>query len=108
MFVIKQKPLVKTVKTHGNRSSSPAVFCKKGVLRNLAKFTGLSPATLLKKSLWHKCYPMNFTEFLRAFFYRTTPVAASVESSCKIEDWNYTDFILISKKIYTLEFIIVM
>ena len=31
-----------------------------------------------------------------------------MESSCKIEDWNYTEFFLIYKKIYILEFIIVM
>ena len=35
------------------------------------------PATLLKKSLWHRCFPVNFTKLLRTFFYRTPPVAAS-------------------------------
>ena len=29
--------------------------------------------TLLKKRLWHRCFPVNFAKFLR-----TTPVAASV------------------------------
>ena len=52
---------------------------KKGVLRNFAKFTGkhlcqslflnkvagLTPATLLKKRLWHRCFPVNFAKFLR-------------------------------------------
>ena len=61
------------------RSSRPEVFCKKGVLRNFAKFTvkhlwqrlffnkvsGLCPATLLKKNLWHRCFPVNFVKFLR-------------------------------------------
>ena len=51
-----------------DRSSCPEVFCKKGLLRNLAKFTGkylrqrlffnkvagLTHATLLKRSHWHK------------------------------------------------------
>ena len=35
-----------------NRISRPVVFCKKGVLRNFAKFTGkkhLRPATLFKR-----------------------------------------------------------
>ena len=64
------------------RSSRPEVFCKKGVLRNFAKFTGkhlcqslffnkvagLRPATLLKKRLWHRCFPVNFTKFLRTPF----------------------------------------
>ena len=35
------------------------------------------PATLLKKKLWHKCFPVNFAKFLRtSFFYRTPLVAA--------------------------------
>ena len=41
------------------------VFCKKGILRNFAKFTGKHPATLLKKRLWHRCFPVNFAKFLR-------------------------------------------
>ena len=28
-----------------------------------------SPATLLKKSLWHRCFPMNFAKFLRTPFF---------------------------------------
>ena len=64
------------------RSSRPKVFCKKGVLRNFTKFTGkhlyqslflnkvagLRPATLLKKRLWHRYFPVNFAKFLRAPF----------------------------------------
>ena len=65
------------------RSSRPEVFYKKGVLRNFAKFTrkhlchslffnkvaGLRPATLLKKRLWHSCFPVNFAKFLRTPFF---------------------------------------
>ena len=65
------------------RSSRPEGFCKKAILRNLTKFTGkhlcqslffnkvagLRPATLLKKRLWHRCFPVNFVKFLRAPFY---------------------------------------
>ena len=50
------------------------MFYKKGVPKNFTKFTGkhlcqslffnkvagLKPATLLKKRLWHKCFPVNF------------------------------------------------
>ena len=56
------------------------MFCKKGVLRNFTKFTGKylcqrlffnkEPATLLKKSLWHRCFPVNFVKFLRTPFYK--------------------------------------
>ena len=63
-------------------SSLPEVFCKKCVLRNFAKFTGkhlcqslffnkvagLTPATLLKKRLWHRCFPVNFAKFLETPF----------------------------------------
>ena len=70
-----------------NRSSRTDVFCKKGVLRNFAKFiekhlcqslffnkaAGLRPAILLKKRLWHSCFPVNFGKFLRTPFSQNTP-----------------------------------
>ena len=63
-----------------NRSSRPEVFSKKGVLRNFTKFTGNhqcqsltsckpQAVTLLKKKLWHRCFPMNFVKFLRTPFF---------------------------------------
>ena len=65
------------------RNNRPEVFCKKGVLRNFAKFTGkhlcqslffdkvagLRPGTLFKKSLWYRCFPVNFAKFLRTSFF---------------------------------------
>ena len=30
---------------------------------------GLRPSTLLKKRLWHRCFPVNFVKFLRTPFY---------------------------------------
>ena len=80
------------------KSSHPHVFCKKDVLENFAKFTekhlcqslfinkvaglcqslfinkvaGLRPATLLKKRLWHRCFPVNFAKFLRTPFLQNT------------------------------------
>ena len=62
------------------RSSRPEVFCKEGgALRNFAKFAGkhlcqsvlfnkvagLSLATLLKKRLWQRRFPVIFAKFLR-------------------------------------------
>ena len=38
----------------------PEMFCKK---RCSSKFR--RPATLLKKKLWHRCFPVNFAKFLR-------------------------------------------
>ena len=62
------------------RSSRLEVFSKKLVIKNFTKFSGkylcqsiffnkvagLRPATLLKKRLWHSCFPENFVKFLRA------------------------------------------
>ena len=59
---------------------------KKGVLRNFAKFTGkhlcqslyfnkvagLRPATLLKKKLWHRCFPVNFAKLRTPFLQNTS------------------------------------
>ena len=59
------------------------VLCKEGVFRNFAKFTGkhlrqslflnkvagLRPATLLKKRIWGRCFPVNFLKFLWTSFH---------------------------------------
>ena len=68
------------------RSSHRRCSLKKGVLRNFAKFTrkhlcqrpffnkvaGLRPAAFLKKSLWHRCFHINFAKFLRTPFLQNT------------------------------------
>ena len=65
-----------------SRSSRLEVFCKKSILRDIAKFTGkricqslffnkipgLRPTTLLKKRIWYRCYPVNFAKVLRTHF----------------------------------------
>ena len=38
-------------------------FCK--IPRKIPVLESLFPATLLKMKLWHKCFPVNFAEFLR-------------------------------------------
>ena len=59
---------------------------KKGVLRNFAKLiakhlcqslffnkiAGLRPATLLKKTLWQRCFPVNVPKILRTAFPQNT------------------------------------
>ena len=64
------------------KSSHQRCSIKKGVLRNFKKFIGkhlcqslsfnkvegLRPETLLKKRLWHRCFPVNFVKFLRTPF----------------------------------------
>ena len=65
------------------RRSRPEVFCQKGVLGNCAKFTGkhmrqylflnkvpgLRPATIFKKRLLDRYFPVNFAKILRSLFY---------------------------------------
>ena len=36
------------------------------------KIPGLQPAALLKKRLWHRCFPVNFPIFLRRHFLQNT------------------------------------
>ena len=36
---------------------------------SFSKVTGQRPATLLKKRLWHRSFPVNFAKFLRAPFF---------------------------------------
>ena len=49
---------------------------KKSLRKNFAKFTGkqlgLRPATLLKKRLWHRFFPVNFFKFHFCFFLQNT------------------------------------
>ena len=83
--------LFTTVRLVSVRGSCPEVFCNKGIL--YAKLIGkhlcqslffnkvvcLRPAILLKKGLWHRCFPIKFAKFSRTnFFHRTTPVTLSV------------------------------
>ena len=69
-----------------HRSSHPEVFCKKIVLENFGKFSGkhlceslcfnevaaFYYATLFKRRLQHRCFPVKFRKFLRAPFCQTT------------------------------------
>ena len=64
------------------RSSHRRYSVRKGVLQNFAIFTRkylcqslffkLKPATLSKKKLRHRCFPVNFAKFWRAPFLRNT------------------------------------
>ena len=68
------------------RSSHQRCSVTKGVLRNFTKFSGkhlcqslffnkvagLRPATLFKKRLWYRCFPVNFVKFQRTPFLQNT------------------------------------
>ena len=74
--------LIKILTDTELRSSRSEVFCKTSVLRNFAKFTGkhlcqslffnkvagLRSASLSKKRIWNKCFPVNFAKFLGTLF----------------------------------------
>ena len=49
-----------------------AVVQRCSVKKVFLKVAGLRPATLLKKRLWHKCFPVNFVKFLRIPFLQNT------------------------------------
>ena len=80
------------------RSSHRRCSLRKGVLTNFAKFTrkhlcqsfffnkvaGLRPATLLKKRLWHRYFPVNFAKFLRTPFPQNTFSTEHLQASAFI------------------------
>ena len=84
------------------RSSRLEVFCKKGLLKNFANFTGkhlcqslffnenagLSPATLLKKRLWHKCFLVNFANSLGTPFLYNSASGCFWTLNKRINEWS--------------------
>ena len=54
----------------------PEVFCKK-------RCSYTAPATLLKKGLWHRCFPVNFAKFLRTTFSQNTSARLLLELAVK-------------------------
>ena len=85
------------------RSSQRRSSIRKGVLRNFAKFTrkplcqslflnkvaALRPETLLKKRLWHMCFPVNFAKFLRAPFLQNISRRLLLKRTEKIKKWIF-------------------
>ena len=77
---------IRTAAASEKLKQPPEVFYKKGVLKNFTKFTGkhlfqslffnkvaeLRPAALLKKTLWHRSFPVSFAKFLRTTFLQDT------------------------------------
>ena len=87
-----------------NRSSLPEVFYKEGVLKDFAKFTLKQlrqslffnkVATLLKRRLWHRCFPMNFTKLLRTRFLKEHLRRLLNKKRLKKLKINYTKFLKI-------------
>ena len=83
-------------------AATGGVPLKKCVFKNFAKFTGkhlsqslflnkvggLRPAILLRKTSWHRCFPVNFAKFLLALFFGRTPLVAASVTNQFIETLN--------------------
>ena len=70
------------------RSSPPEVFCNKGVLRNFIRFAGKH----LRKSLWHRCFPVKFLQ---------TPEACNFIKKEYLAQVFFCEFCKISKNIFS-------
>ena len=88
------------------------MFYKKGALKSfinaqentcvrvsfLIKFAGLRPATLLKKRLRDRCFPVSFEKYLQnTFFYRTPHMAAPVKT--QVVHWTVS--LISSREVHT-------
>ena len=75
----------------------PEVFCKKGILKILANFTGKLPCRLqscnpFKKRLQYKCCPVKFAKCLEHLFWRTSSNDCFRNPSVRIPQfhWKWT------------------
>ena len=94
-------------KSSAIRSSHRRCSLRKSVLRNFAKFTGkhlcqsfffnkvpgLRSAALLKKKLWHNCFQVNFTKFLRTLFSQNTFCGCFCAMKIIPKELNSTDIL---------------
>ena len=71
------------------KSSGPEVFCEKGVVKIFAKFSRnyLWQSLFLnnfmkKKTLRHRCFPVNFAKFLR------TAISQNITERLLLEIWG--------------------
>ena len=84
------------------RISHQSCSIKKGVLKNFAKFTGKQlcqsffnnvagsrPPTLLKKRLWHRCFPVNFAKFISKHFLQNTS-GRLLQMFCLLKLFHYS------------------
>ena len=96
------------------RSSRPEVFCKKDVLRNLAKVTGkhlclsfffnkvAGPSNFMKKETLAQVFSSEFCEISKnSFCYRTSPVAASGAWKITVI-FHFQPFLLVLFHVYML------
>ena len=95
----------------------PEMCYKKGVLKIFCKIhrktpvseslfnkvARLRPATLIKKKLWHKCFPVNFAKFLRTPFLQNTPWRLLLRISIKEQDKSDSHYLSVQDILSHLE-----
>ena len=91
-----------------DEAATRGILWKKGVLKDFAKFTGKHlcqsrPATLLKKRLWHMCFPGNFAKFLRTPFSQNTSGRLIPKLQCNKRARTQINFILAIRPFIGLE-----
>ena len=59
--------------SHSCREVATGVVLYKDVLRNSQENICASVSLLIKKTLWHRHFPVNFVKFQKHLFYRTPP-----------------------------------
>ena len=68
------------------------IYKKTPVSQPRNKVAGLRPVTLLKKRLWHRCFPVNFQKFV-TFFLRSTSGQLLLNDQCfhrlETSQWIY-------------------
>ena len=80
-----------------SRSSHRKCSVRKGVLRNLAKFTGkhlyqsLFKLQASAQRLWHRCFPANFAKFLRTPFLQNTFFTEHLQATASASHNNKKD-----------------
>ena len=66
---------VNQIQNDNEQKQPPVVFSEKrcsGKFCKIHRKTGLRPVTLLKRRLWHRCFPVNFAKFSRTPFLQNT------------------------------------
>ena len=74
--------ILSNISRNKEKKQPPEVFCKKGVLRNLTKFTGKhlcqslffnrvagAACNFIKKRFLHRCFPVNFAKIFKNTYF---------------------------------------
>ena len=88
------------------RSSQRRCYMNKDVLKNFAKFTWkhlcqsfflnkVAVLNFIKKRLWHRCFPVNFANFLKNTFSTEHLRGTASETICNLTCWWMNDYLII-------------